>query len=100
MMSKFTLSSKVGRINLSDIFRNITGSATIRLNSEPMVFLIEVNFPTETKIGTMLSKIKLNTRVNEVHGSSFLQKFSWFDRKLGLVCQTMRFFLASWIFAK
>ena len=127
MRSKFTLSSKV-----FDSFANKlvwylfkTLPLATRLNPEPMVFLIEVNFRKRSKIGTNMSKINkvrklwhLCCNLDDFHttfcypialwipywfnalviGSSTLQKLSWFEQKVGFVFQVTRFFVVPWFF--
>ena len=122
MRLKFTFSSKVFDSCANKLVGYFeTLPVATRFNPEPMVFLIEVNFRKVSKIGTMLSKIKkvrklwhICSKLNELHPtfsaiafwipyclnahviwSSILQKFSWFEQSLGLVCQTTCFFAVS-----
>ena len=121
MRSKFTFLNKVFAYKL------VWYLAT-RFNPDPMGFLIEVNIPEGSKIGTMLSKTK-NVRklwhqccsFDEIHSTSFancvlniwlFQRsghlkviwLSWFEQKLGLVCQTTCFFCfffhGFWVFLR
>ena len=75
------------------------------------MILIEVRFRKRSKIRTMLWKIKkvgildifVVNSINFVSlfflfGSFILQRLSWFEQKLGLVCQTTCLFVVSWIF--
>ena len=115
MRSNFTFSSKVFESWADKFVWYLFETLPVATNfkSEPMLFLIEVYFWKVSKIGTILSKIKkirklwhLCFQLDELHptfspfacsnakiiGSSILQNFSWFEQKLGSVCQTTCFF--------
>ena len=126
MRLKFTFSSKVFESCANKLVWYLFGTLPVarRFNPEPMIFLIEVSFRKVSKIGTILSKIKkvrklwhLCCEFGELHvhfSHNFVLNTLLFKRwghwnfsslktfmawtKMGLVCQTLCFFVVSWIF--
>ena len=126
MRLKFMFSSKVFESCANKLVWYLFGTLPVarRFNPEPMIFMIEVSFRKVSKNGTILSKIKkvrklwhLCCKLGELHAhfshncvlntllfkrwghwnfSSLKTFMAW--TKMGLVCQTLCFFVVSWIF--